>query len=143
MLKLNQLLLPTTMDNSTRNGMLPMLEMLKRLLPRDLMINLDSRLTDHSTSDQAEKIATKALCMVTFGSTLEDGLQLMLSTLNGDSMKRPRPSTTCIGRTTLCKSTPTVDIHILEPQLLSHPDGGKCSNMKVVTSMLLITKTST
>ena len=51
-LKLNQLMLQTTMDNSTRNGMLPMLEMLKRLLPRDLMINLDLRLTDHSTSDQ-------------------------------------------------------------------------------------------
>jgi hypothetical protein len=52
MLKLNQLLLPTIMVKNTRNGMLLMLKMLTRFLPRDLMSNLVSRSTDHSILDQ-------------------------------------------------------------------------------------------
>jgi len=50
-LKLKELLLPTTMDKLTRNGMLPMLKMLMRLEPRESIETKVSTSIDHSTSD--------------------------------------------------------------------------------------------
>jgi hypothetical protein len=51
MLKLKESLLLITMDNSTRNGMSLILIMLQISLPRELITNLVSISTDHSTSD--------------------------------------------------------------------------------------------
>jgi len=51
MLKLKELLLLTTMDKLTRNGMLPMLKMLVMLEPRESIKTKVSISIDHSTSD--------------------------------------------------------------------------------------------
>jgi len=64
------------------------------------------------------------------GSTSEDGHQLMPNMLNGDSMRRPRQSTTCGTPTMSWKSTETEDIHTSELQPQSTPDGGNCSELK-------------
>jgi hypothetical protein len=68
------------------------------------------------------------------GSTSEDGLQIMPNMPNGDSMRRPRFYSTCTGRTTSCKSTPTEDIHTLEQRLQSTQDGGNYSESKDLIS---------
>jgi hypothetical protein len=58
----------------------------------------------------------------------------MPNMLNGDSMRRPRPSTTCTGLTMSWKFTPMVDIHTSDQLLQSTQDGGRCSDLKVNTS---------
>jgi hypothetical protein len=72
--------------------------------------------------------------MEIIGSTSEDGLQVMPNMPNGDSMRRPRSSSTCTGRTMSCKSTETEDIHTLEQKLLSTQDGGNYSESKDLIS---------
>jgi hypothetical protein len=58
----------------------------------------------------------------------------MPNMLNGDLMRRLRPSTTCTGLITSWKFTPMVDIHTSDQLLQSTQDGGKCSDLKVNTS---------
>jgi len=135
MLKDKLLEFTETMVKLTRNGESSISTKLMLLKLRDSTKNSVSTSTDHSTSDLECQCKESLQCTETTGFISEDGLQIMPSMLNGDSMRSPRLSSTCTGRTTLWKSTVTEDIHTLEQLLLSTQDGGRCSETEMMLTL--------
>jgi len=132
MKKVDQLSSGRDMEKTTRNGRFFTLIKLSQFQLRVLMKNSDGIETDHSTLlpdfQARELLRHKAITI----SHSRNGLRTELLN-NGGSTQFLRPLGTSTGRTTPWKSQAMVEPMILESQVQSIQDGGRCSEGKVIS----------
>ena len=119
-------------EEPTRDGRLCILTKIRETKPRDFTRTSVSIATNHSTLSQDSQ-CTESPNLTELTTLLSTDTSLEENTNNGSSTVLTRPSDQTTGRTMQLKSNPTVDHPTSELLQLSTQDGGKCSELKVLT----------
>jgi hypothetical protein len=132
MKKVPQLLSQRMKVESLDNGELFILTLIRETKRRDSTRTSVSTAADHSTLSQDFQ-CTEFFNHMEPTTLLSTDTSREETTNNGSSTALTRPSDPTTGRTMLLKSNPTVDHPTLDALQLSTQDGGKCSELKVLT----------
>jgi hypothetical protein len=119
-------------EEPTRDGRLCILTKIRETKPRDLTRTSVSIAINHSTSSQDSQ-CTESPNLTELTTLLSTDTSREETTNNGSSTVLTRPSDPTTGRTTPLKFNRTVDHPTSELLQLSTQDGGKCSELKVLT----------